>query len=923
MLSRAGLVLPLLPIAVGAQISFGPPQQISDFVYIPDHVLSHDMDDDGDLDVIAAEGNSAPVRVLWWENDGTGNFGSRHEWTWGELESEVIAITDFNLDGRPDVWLQDRPYDTLDAEEMIQRRFLIALADGAGSFQPPTPLIDERVPSWILGEAIVADTNLDGRPDIVTPDAHYLATSTGTFAARIPMPESAAYLWHNRGAVTPTDLDDDGDLDLLAISLTTGFAAQVMWNPGTGVFPDPVPYVPLDQSATGRNVVPCTGSVRRRGRSLLVLTKQGSNETVQSSLALYRIAAGGSAQLVTSIDLAGTDAQTMRSWAGLSHDPASGRSFIGVVLNPRTLTDPTTELFEIVWSGDDLSLVPAVAHDGVIVYPPVVVRSLNGDPFPDLLVPIPDIGGTPNAAADQIVWHAGTTGGGFDESPHHVCQPAVDRVLYHAGDLDGDDAPDLLLGGYPPLWIPLGAHELSLYRNNGDGSSFERLPIAVGRKRIGVIEVKDITWPKIGGGNWPAGRMDVLVETYDYAGAASPGILRIEWLLQDESGGFHRTTLTTEASDGLVAPCYGDWDGDGTEDLVYRIEGGYGGPQLLWRRGTGGGFEAPRTLLTLVESVRGLVDIDWDGDLDLLLSGTLFGTLFGGEESYWCENDGSGTIVALRRLNRNLKPLGMDLDGDGHQDFTENGLVVFARAGVTFERPGNVQPAQYPSGLDLDDDGDLDLVYAAPIQGISGYSALGWWENRGSGVYYAPQDSPPMLPIAGAGWSIRDQRALADMDGDGSRDLVVVSSFAPRIEWFPITQTPAPAAFTDWIAGYGLSGHSAGPLFNFDNDRRSNWGEFAFGSHPGVPDPAHPGLPAILREGGTLSLSFLRRTDAATIGLDYTVMQSTDLLNWDPWSGTFEIAPEAGDYERVNFPLNSGEPRSFFTVDPTGPPSGP
>ncbi len=912
----------LLPALAGAQVSFGPSQEVSDFIYQPDHVLAHDMDDDGDLDVIAAEGSGAPVRVLWWENDGNGTFGNRREWAWGELDSEVIAITDFNLDGKPDVWIEERPSDTLDQDGMTQRRFLIALADGAGCFHEPTLMIDETV-LWTSSETVVCDTNLDGRPDIITPDSHHLATASGSFAPGIPMPESAAYLWLDRGDVTPVDLDDDGDLDLLATSIFNELATQVMWNLGSGAFSDPVAYAPLDQTSSYRQVIPCIDPSGGGGRTLLVLTIFGSNEAISDSLTLFRLTTEGTALLVTSIDLPSADDSTWRSWNGLSCDLESGRNFLGLVTGPNSGGAPVSELFEVVWSGGNLALTPSVSHPGVVAYSPVAVRDLDGDPFPDLLLPIPEPTFTAQAAADQIVWHPGTSDGGFAQEFHRVGQPALDRILEHAGDIDGDGAADILVGGYPPLWIPGGAHELAWYRNNGTGDSFERLPIEVGRKRVAVVGVKDVTSSKPGGGSWPVGRMDLLVQTYDYEEGSQTGILRFEWLLQDESGVFHRTTIASEPATGLVDPNLSDWDGDGTDDLVYsRQLSPSSGPQLVWRRGINEGFQAPEILLGSEETLEGVIDIDWDGDLDLLLLGSLFSADFGGE-SYWCENDGTGTIVALHRLNRTLDPLGVDLDGDGHEDFTQNGLVIFARPGVTFESPTNLPYAPKLTGLDIDDDGDIDLIQSVPSTGVSGYNALGWWENRGGGSFFVPSSSPPLLPIAGLQWGIRDQQMLADVDADGTPDLVVVSSFTPRIEWFRITRTPAPSAFTDWMAGQGLFGHSAGPLFDLDGDLLSNWDEFAFGGQPTVLDPTHPGMPSIRRNGPILSLSFLRRSDAADIGLNYTVMQSAELLNWSLGPETFELSPTAEGYERISFPLDPNEPRNFFTVAPGGPSSDP
>lgn len=914
---RVAATLVLLSAIAGGQLTFGPPKEVSDFIFQPDHVLAHDMDGDGDLDVLAAEGGGAPVRVLWWENNGTGSFGNGREWTWGAIESKVIALTDFNLDGLPDVWIQGLPSSSIAPDDTIQRRFLIALADGAGSFQPPAPLIDERVP-WGPGDTIVCDTNLDGRPDIVTPDRHYLATATGGFAPGILMPESVAYLGYDQDDMEPVDLDEDGDLDLLVASIANTFAVQVMWNPGTGTFSDPVPYAPLDQEASYRSVAACSDPAGGGGRALLVLSVQDTGGTFESTLGLYRLTPEGTVDWVTTIILPDGDEQHWRSWDRLTHDKESGRSFLGSISGPLSGVAPVSEVFEIVWSGDDLALTAAVSHTGAAIYPSITAQHLNGDPFADLLVAIPSPSGVARGATDQITWHPGTADGGFVPEPQHVGEPAMGQILCHAGDIDGDGSPDILVGGYPSLWPQGGAHELAWYRNIGDGSSFERRTIENDRKRTRVIAVDDITSPKPGGGSWPTGRMDLLVETFDFSDDPWQGTLRFEWLLQDESGVFHRTTLTSEPSTGLADPRYGDWDGDGTDDLVYSVDGGHAGPQVVWRRGTASGFEVARVLLNTAQHARSLVDLDRDGDLDLLC----FGTLFVGLESCWCENDGDGAIATIRHLGGDIEPLEVDLDGDGHDDFTDHGFIVFSRPGVNFERPGHVQPSLDPTGLDLDGDGDPDLVYAVPVSGFSGYSALGWWENRGEGNFLIPGSTPPMLPVADAQWSIRNQQTLADMDGDGTPDLVVVSSYAPRVEWIRITRKPAPTVFIDWMAGHGLTGHSAGPLFDFDGDLRSNWDEFAFGGQPAAPDPAHSGMPSIRRNGHALALSFLRRIDAAVIGIAYPVMQSTDLLGWEPWTGSFDLSPAAGGYERISFPLDPEEPRSFFAVEPTGPPSG-
>lgn len=155
--------------AASAQISFGPPQEISDYITGPYHTQAADMDGDGDLDVLAAsEGGD---RVLWWENDGSGVFGQRHDWTW-DGKNGVMSLADANGDGRPDLWI-----DRVAADNVREIWIGYCLADE--TFAPPVILLGEIQDE--VSPRLVIDVNRDGRMDLLGDGGAFFRQADGSF----------------------------------------------------------------------------------------------------------------------------------------------------------------------------------------------------------------------------------------------------------------------------------------------------------------------------------------------------------------------------------------------------------------------------------------------------------------------------------------------------------------------------------------------------------------------------------------------------------------------------------------------------------------------------------------------------------------------------------------------------------------------
>ena len=264
--------------------------------------------------------------------------------------------------------------------------------------------------------------------------------------------------------------------------------------------------------------------------------------------------------------------------------------------------------------------------------------------------------------------------------------------------------------------------------------------------------------------------------------------------------------------DGLDAgtgstPAFVDLDGDGDFDLV---SGSSSGTLLAWRN-TGTAQTPAFTPLTGSDnpfagigvgewSAPAFVDLDGDGDLDLV-TGESYGTL-----EVW-RNTGTASAPVFTALRFGDNPLGAidfgfsstpafaDLDGDGDFDLVvgeEFGELLDRRNMGTASTP--VFPAfigsddllprldagdtSAPAFVDLDGDGDLDLV-AGNLDGT-----LLAWRNTGTAavpVFTALAGSDN--PFNGIDVGERSTPAFVDLDGDGNIDLVVGRADGTFLAW--------------------------------------------------------------------------------------------------------------------------------------------
>ncbi|KAH8094307.1 DNA-directed 5'-3' RNA polymerase [Aureococcus anophagefferens] len=235
------------------------------------------------------------------------------------------------------------------------------------------------------------------------------------------------------------------------------------------------------------------------------------------------------------------------------------------------------------------------------------------------------------------------------------------------------------------------------------------------------------------------------------------------------------------------APALADVDGDGDLDLVvgemygtlcyFENVGSATSPSYAARTGSANPFDG---IDVGSNSAPALADVDGDGDLDLVV-GEMYGAL------YYYENVGSATSPSYAARTGSANPFdGIDVGSDSK-----------------------------PELVDLDGDGDLDLVVGTYV------GALYYYENVGSAAspsYAAVTPISSSFDIIDVGsWSAP---ALVDVDGDGDLDLVVgeydgVLNYCENIRNRRCRDLAADTVFNDLYACVVAAGVDPG---SFDDD---------------------------------------------------------------------------------------------------------
>jgi FG-GAP-like repeat len=321
---------------------------------------------------------------------------------------------------------------------------------------------------------------------------------------------------------------------------------------------------------------------------------------------------------------------------------------------------------------------------------------------------------------------------------------------FASGDIDGDGDIDLFMSGISPQ------REAKLYLNDGTGNFSE------------------ITSPFPGASNSQAffkdfdgdGDLDMF-----YSGSGLSNRFFTNVYLNNGAGGFTQIAnpaLPKFAEGAAIA----DVDNDGDQDIVVSTQTSTGAFVADVFKNDGNAIFSPQgsSAFTAARGVVEFIDFDNDGDPDVIISGREANNAL---STKLYRNDGSGAF-ALNTESTFAALSGQDIDvadtdNDGDLDVLLSGSIrnlLYAnnRTGIFTELATSLEQTADGENqfADLDSDGDQDLLITGRVNGGSIFTAV--YENKGSNVFA----QAVAFPVG-----FLSTCSIEDFTGDGFKDVVI------------------------------------------------------------------------------------------------------------------------------------------------------
>lgn len=398
--------------------------------------------------------------------------------------------------------------------------------------------------------------------------------------------------------------------------------------------------------------------------------------------------------------------------------------------------------------------------------PDVILLDWNGDGRLDVaghLDAYPTLGGSLGGERTALFRNEGVQGFAH---PVFVAGPNA-TYLPGATDLDGDGHLDLVT-------------DLAIVR--GDGAFHTTVPELDGWRRAGEVFDAD-----------GDGDLDVVHPTPDQ------GVMLGTLFTNDATGsmteGIASRTFQLLPGERIRTIMRGDFDEDGREDFLvdrWVFLGPFLGDEMrgLARIANthGAGYEVVDLFGDMSYALQGptfACDVNGDGHLDLTNGDRV---LLG---------DGSGRVTQPAPLVADhVVRDAADLNGDGHPELLathETSNLVLLRANGNGSYTQTLLSNAYAglgnaTFLDLDGDGDRDVVATTPPSVTGGPYGLQAIVNRGGGAFGTPVllDVHTVFPA--------QDLTMHDANGDGHLDLFVLA---------PAIQNPAPRTYAEVVVAHG------------------------------------------------------------------------------------------------------------------------
>ncbi|PKP24472.1 MAG: hypothetical protein CVU03_12440, partial [Bacteroidetes bacterium HGW-Bacteroidetes-2] len=324
----------------------------------------------------------------------------------------------------------------------------------------------------------------------------------------------------------------------------------------------------------------------------------------------------------------------------------------------------------------------------------VFSADLDGDGDKDIL--------TASVAAQTVAWYENLDGLGSFSTGHVLISNLLDVRDAIAADIDNDGDLDVIATS--------GTQNIIWFKNVDGMGTFGAQQLISTEANATSIFAADVD------GN---GTMDIISGSFTNNTVA--------WYANDGLGNFGVPQIISTNAMSVNQVYAADINGDGDMDVIAAIAGT---GAVAWYENLDGlgNFSAENVIRILAGGVTSIfaADLDGDGDIDVLSASQA------GEEIAWYENlDGLGNfsseniiIVGMGSMNR---VYAADLDNDGDMDVISSSPNNFGNSYIawyenldglgSFSSPNTitteVDGPRDVLATDIDNDGDLDVVYAS------------------------------------------------------------------------------------------------------------------------------------------------------------------------------------------------------------------
>ena len=630
----------------------------------------------------------------------------------------------------------------------------------------------------IMGAAThgLQNPNLDQcKPEVAAPETHVPPSISKTHSI-----------------ILPADVDGDGSLDI--VSVLSNFPNRVLeWNRNTdngNAFAAPL-AIDSSLSSVGNVVVV---DIDGDGDRDVLITLPDDN-----TMAWYRNNNGlgsFSSQIVIDASIS-----SPRGCVVINQDiVVAARGANTVLLYPNT-------------DGLGTFGAPQTLASGIANLASVFAHDIDGDGLVDI------VSEASAFAVDSELYVLTGTGTGYDP-PISIDIPSSSRSIDIVADINGDTRLDFVGGsnflvfwlentGTTPLARAFVTHQVTSFVGvstpvsvadmDGDGTLDILAQVST---FAGLTQVTYSYWAQNsdGKGSFGPGNLvstKLIFGTADMTNNGLPDAILEDQAFFNENiyvqrnaynvVSFPPPTTVESATLPFGRVLAADIDGDGDKDIVTDV------PFPSWREnlsGTGT-FGPPAAILSNAVSIVDIVDMDSDGDLDVVIG--LANAIV------WAENtNGKGIFSSFHSIDSLLAQLVFlfiqDWDNDGDMDafyaesniggpqliFRINTDGVFDSAPIVLDHVLDANP--YSQGLgvldvaDINGDGFLDL--------LSCFRNVTWFRHNGTGpgLYFVQQI---VAPLPGGEGTVSDV-ASGHIDQDPYVDIVVSTSTG-ALRWFPNT----------------------------------------------------------------------------------------------------------------------------------------